>query len=271
MLRKKSLIVILIWLQVLLMLFVSTVSGGLGVKGVTIEADVAPGEHFSQDIIVYITETDPPMDIKAEVMGFGQPPGGGTLEILLEKDSGDYTARPFLKVTPASFHLEPGQEQILTVQGNIPSDVGAGGRYAIVNIHTKPIGNGTVGISLAINIPVRLGIVGTEWIMTGEIESIKLDEPVSPIQQNVTLAFKNTGNYHYQVKMDATMSNEEGTVLATASQPVSYSPVLPTSSRVLDFSFLPDQALAPGNYSIHASVALEDGAPLASKEISFKV
>jgi len=269
--RKKNLIVILIWMQVLLMLFVSTVYGGLGVKGATIEADVAPGEHFSQDIIVYLTETNSSVDILADVMGYGQPSQGGSFEIPPEDDRSNYTARPFLTVTPASFRLEPGQEQTLTVQGDIPSDVGAGGRYAIVNIHTKPIGNGTVGISLAINIPVRLGIVGTERIMTGEIEDISLEKPVSPIRQNATLEFKNTGNYHYQVKMDATMSNEEGTVLATVSQPVSYSPVLPTSARIIDFSFLPDKALVPGNYNIHASVTLEDGTPLASKEITFKV
>jgi hypothetical protein len=268
--RKKSLIVALIWLQVLLMLFVSTVSGGLGVQGVTIEADVAPGEHFSQDIIVYITETDSPMDLLVDVMGYGQSPYGGGTEISPDDDLSPYTARPLLKASPASFHLDPGAKQVVAMEGDVPADVGAGGRYAIVNIHSQPMGNGTVGISLAINVPVRLTIEGTDQVKTGEIESLKLDQPASGVQQNASLIFKNTGNCHFPFKVDATLEDKTGQVLANTSVPLSSS-IVPTCSRTIELPFRPLAELKAGNYNINATVALEDGAPLAGKEINFKV
>ncbi|VVB71757.1 Uncharacterised protein [uncultured archaeon] len=150
-------------------------------------------------------------------------------------------------------------------------DVGSGGRYAIVNIHSKPQGSGTVGVSLAINIPVRLTINGTEQIKTGKITGIKLKEPLSSKQQNVTVSFENTGNYHYFVGLNASLNDKVGTVLARASIPQSFSVVIPRSTRDIEFSLRPGSGLEAGDYTVNATVSLEDGTVLDRKEVGFTI
>ncbi|MCX6677135.1 MAG: hypothetical protein NTU95_04220 [Methanothrix sp.] len=266
---NRCLILKLILIQALLALSISSVTEGLTVKGAIIEMNVTPGEHISKEIKVQTSNSDSPMDILIDVMGYGQSPRGGSKEIPPEKDTSPYTARPFLNVTPAGVHIDPGQQESVMLTGDIPQDVGAGGRYAIVNIHSKPQGKGTVGVSLAINVPVRLTIGGTEQIRKGEITDIKLEEPISGRQQNVTLSFKNTGNYHYFVKVDASLTDKDGILQATASAPLSFSSVIPTSTRAIEFSFLPVTALKAGTYKVNAAAKLEDGTVLAEKETSF--
>jgi P pilus assembly chaperone PapD len=266
---NRCLILKLILIQALLALSISSVAEGLTVKGAIIEMNVTPGDHISREIKVQTSNSDSPMDILIDVMGYGQSLQGGSKEILPEKDTSPYTARPFLNATPASIHIDPGQQKSVTLAGEVPVDVGSGGRYAIVNIHSKPQGNGTVGVSLAINVPVRLTISGTEQIRKGEITDIKLKEPISGRQQNVTLSFKNTGNYHYFVKVDASLTDKDGVLQATASAPLSFSSVIPTSTRAIEFSFRPVAALNAGAYKVNATVKLEDGTVLAEKVIGF--
>ncbi|VVB64180.1 Uncharacterised protein [uncultured archaeon] len=261
---------ILIYIQIAVIFCISTAYGGLGVTGALIEMEVAPGDHISQEIEVQTDVGDSPMDLLVDVMGYGQSPHGGSTEISPDKDLSPYTARPFLKASPASFHLEPGAKQVVTLEGDVPADVGAGGRYAIVNIRSQPMGNGTVGISLAINVPIRLTIKGTDQVKTGEIESLELVQPISGVEQNANLIYKNTGNCHYPFQVVATLDDKAGQVLANASVPVS-SPIIPTCSWTIELPFRPLAALSAGDYNINVTVSLEDGTPLASKGIEFKV
>ncbi|MCX6674768.1 MAG: hypothetical protein NTY37_13435 [Methanothrix sp.] len=269
--KKDGLVLILISLLTLFAFSATTALGGLGVTGAIIEMEVNSGEHISQNIMVHSGPDDAPMEILATVMGYGQSPSGGSTEILPENDLSPYTARPFLKVTPATLQLDPGQEKTVTLDGDIPQDVGAGGRYAIVNIHTKPTGNGTVGISLAINVPVRLTIANTEQIKTGTVKSIKLGDPVSGVQQNVTLEFENTGNHHYLTQVDASLKDRNGSVIAKASPLISYSPVLPASARTFEISIRPDKTPPAGDYEINTTVSTDDGIVLAEKSLNFKI
>ena len=47
-------------------------------------------------------------------------PDGSVLEIEPELDKSPFSARPFLKVSPSSFHLNPGGSQEVEVDGTIP-------------------------------------------------------------------------------------------------------------------------------------------------------
>jgi hypothetical protein len=244
---------------------------GLGVSGVILMADVNPGQSITHEIIVDSDQTDSPMDLVAEVVGFGQSLDGANIELPPEEDLSPYSARPFLKVAPASFHLEPGISQKVVLEGTVPQDVGSGGRYALVSIHSKPMGNGNVGVSLAMDVLVALKIAGTDLQKTGEITSLELLKPVTAEHQNVSLIFKNTGNYHYKAYAEAVLSNNDGEVITNASTPLSFSSVLPTMLREFKIPLSPEKKLSPGRYNVNASVSLEDGTVLATKEIDFKI
>jgi hypothetical protein len=100
---------------------------------------------------------------------------------------------PFSYITldKNSAHLEPGAKQELTATIRIPQNVGDGGRYAIINIQTKPIGQGGVGISSAVNVPVYLTIKNTKIRYSGEISDISTGEITNGKPVDIFLTFHN--------------------------------------------------------------------------------
>jgi hypothetical protein len=244
---------------------------GLGVSGALFMADANPEQSITHEITVDSDPTDLPMNLSVDIIGFGQGLDGANMELLLEDDNSPYSARPFLKATPASFHLEPGASQKVILEGSIPNDVGSGGRYALVGVHSQSMGEGNVGISVGVDVLVILNIAGTDLQKTGEITSLELLKPVTAEHQNVSLIFENTGNYHYKAYAEAVLSNNNGEVIANASTPLSFSSILPTMLREFKIPLSPERKLSPGRYNINASVSLEDGTELATKEIDFKI
>lgn len=264
-------IMILALILVSILLAIGTASAGLGISGAIFEANVAPGQHIIHEMLVNIDATDQPMDFLVNVMGFGRTLDGASAEISSELDSSPYTARPFLNVYPSSFHLEPGSSKDVVLEGTIPLDVGEGGRYALVNIRSLPIGNGNIGMAVAIDIPVRLTIANTRLVKTGEITNLSVDKPISIKALNVSLLFNNTGNYHYNAFAEATLMDVKGNILANSSTPLTTSLVIPMTVRQFKIRLVPKQELRTGIYRINSTVRLEDGTRLAEKEISFKI
>lgn len=249
----------------------TVVSTGLEASGAILEVEVAPGEHIRHKMIVCIDDTEPSMGILVEVVGFGQSLDGGNVELDPELDTGPYSARGFLSVSPASFHLEPGGSQRVLLEGEVPADVGAGGRYALVYIHSLPTGGGPVGIALAIDVPVLLTISGTQLVKTGEIMSLNVSEPVSGEPLSVSVVFKNTGNYHFKVFSEGVLKDEGGAVLAHASTTLTSSSIIPSCSRLFELSLSPSSELQPGTYYVRSTVSLEDGTILDGKEARFEI
>ncbi len=261
----------LVWILLPLLLATNTTSAGLGVTGAIFEATVAPGEHISHKMIVNTEASDQPMDFVAEVVGFGRSLDGTTVEIDPELDTSLYTARPFLNVTPARFHLEPAGSREVILEGDVPTDVGEGGIYALVNIRSLPVGESNVGVVVAVDVPVRLTIANTKVLKTGEITSLSIDKPISAKEQNVALIFNNTGNYHYDALAEAVLRDAKGNVLANASTPLTFASIIPTTSRLFEIKLTPGNELLPGGYNIISTVRLEDGTVLATKGIDFKI
>jgi hypothetical protein len=256
-----------------LILFILPVPGlaGLGVSGALFMENVSPGQSVAHEIVVNSDLTDPPMDFIVEVAGFGQALDGGNIRLQEEVDNSPYSARSFLNISPKSFHLDSGASQKVVLDGIIPKDVGNGGRYALASIHSQPMGNGTVGISVGADVLVALTIVGTEQQISGEITGLELIKPVESEHTNVSLIYKNTGNYHYKSRVEAVLSNDKGEFIINASTPLSFSSILPTMSREFKMSLNPGKKLSQGKYRINASVNLEDGTVLATKEIAFRI
>ncbi len=245
-------------------------SAGLGVSGAIIERMVDPGETFAHEMTISSDSASPPMDLTVDILGMNQTIDGENIELKDAEDLSPYSARAFLKATPASFHLEPGESQKVTIEGKIPFNSHPGGRYALINIHSLPIGNRTVGIIVAVEVPVRLTISGPGLKKAGRIEDLRLEEPVSVVQQNISLILRNTGNCHYKAIADAVLKDIKGKAIANASVPIS-SNIIPGASRLFMVSTASKKGLAPGTYLINATVMLDNGSILDTKEVHFEV
>lgn len=247
-------------------------ASALGVEGVIFEAEASPGQHVSHEMTVSLKEDEAPLDLQVEVQDWGQALDGINQK-LEEGTPAAYSAKGFLNVSPSSFHLLPGGAQKVMVEGDIPSDVGSGGRYALIGIYSlipeadEESSEGNVGLAVAINALVRLTISGTELIKRGEITDLKIDKPVSGRERNLSLIFKNTGNYHFKAVAKASLKDNEGDVLAEATTPPS-SNIIPDASRLFEISLKPERDFEPKNCRINAIVETEEGALLAAKEVN---
>jgi len=241
-------------------------SSALGVGGAIFNYEIAPGGHISHEMVVSIDRNDPPIDIEVEVVGFGQLLDGGNMELKKELDMSPYSARTFLNVSPTSFHLKPGESQKVLLEGYVPANVGDGGRYAIVYLHSLPQGEGKIGVILAIDVPVLLTIQESPKIYNGEITNITLEKPVSGKSINVSIIYKNTGNYHYKALAEVLLMDEADNVLSRNATPLTFSSIIPSCSRIFKLSLSPNDTLMPGTYYVNSIVKLDNGTILDSKK-----
>ncbi len=260
----------------LIAIFVSiSLANGFGVTGDLIEDTIPAGGHISHEIIVNTSATEGQSNFFIEIMGVDMDPDGIMTAIKANKDNNPNSARPFLSISPVSFLLGPGESQKLLLEGDVPSDVGSGTRYAMVEILSKPIGSNESEPKMsamgAINAIVIIHISGTDQIMTGEISDLKIEKPISTKVQNISLNFENTGNTHFKALVKADLLDEMGEVLASTSTPLSRASIFPGVSRLFKFAITPDEELKPGTYSLNATVNLGDESVLATKVVEFKI
>lgn len=215
------------------------------------------------------------MDLQVEIQDWGQSLDGSNQE-LEEGAVACCSAKDFLRASPDRIHLESGGSQKILVEGDVPKDVGSGGRYALISVHSLASGDealgseGMVGVAVAINSLVRLTIVGTELQRMGEIADLGTDGHSNARYQNISLIFKNTGNYHYKAQAEATLKDSEGNILASSQTPLS-SNIIPCASRIFEVLLVPEKDLLPGTYRIIAAVKQEDGGVLATKEMEIVI
>lgn len=247
-----------------------TTSAGFSVSGSILKTEVNPGQEVVHVMTVKNGEDALPLlDLTAEVFGFGISPTGGNLKFSSEEDTSPYSARAFFEVSPNKFSLGPGESQEVVLEGRIPEDVGSGGRYAVVNIKTEPMGSGNVGVITAIDVPIMLTIKGSELTETGEITDIKVLENDDGLF--ALLMFENIGNHHYKASSEAVIKDESGEVVAEVSTVVDASSILPENVRQFKIQLDQETDLAPGTYTVDVSVIKEDGTVLDTEEATFEV
>jgi hypothetical protein len=253
-------------------------SNGFSVSGAIFESEAAPGEHLRHEMDVDLSESEEPLDILVDIFDWNQTLQGDNINAEEgSKFASPFSAKSILKVSPKNFHLAPGGSQKVLLEGDIPIDAKPGGRYAIVSVHSVPAhnkgndsqANNPVSIAYAVNVLVLIKVSGEEN-KSGEITSLAVNNPVSGKMQNVSLVFKNTGNYHFKVDAVASLKDKDGKVIASAVLPLDSS-ILPTFSRLFQFSCAPETELTPGIYNVSAKVSLKDGTVLANKETYFEI
>jgi hypothetical protein len=238
----------------------------------SIRADVTPGQTITRRISLSIGKQDRATDMAVDVTGFGSSPDGSVLRVENANDTGPYSARTFVSIDKRSFHLEPGGSQDIVATIVVPNGVGDGGRYAIIYIHEQsPAGGAAAGSLSAFNIPVLLTIKGSTISLLGEITELAAGKAVSGQPIEVFVTFRNTGNTHFKVTGEVTVSNDRGEVLDIVTVPLSVSSVIPTASRRIRAVFIPKGELPMGIYLLRSRLILEEGALLAEANGEFEL
>ena len=244
---------------------------GLRVSGAILVTDVSPGEVLTHTMSIGSTDGSAAMDISVQVGGAGQSLDGSYQVLTDAADTSAYSARQFITLDKSSFRVDPGHSQDVVATIRIPEDVGAGGRYAIINVSSQPTGGGPVGVATAVNIPIYLTIKDSQIVHEGKITELATGEVVSRQPIDILTTFQNTGNHHFKVGGQVTVSNAQGQVLEVISTLVAGSSVLPTQLRQMEATFIPLEELPVGTYSMQSQVMLEDGTVIDEANGSFEI
>jgi hypothetical protein len=244
---------------------------GLEVSNAAMVGNVKAGETLTHTMTVSIGSDDAATDVSVYIAGLQQSPNGGYELLDASQDTSRYSARQFVTFDKAAFHLEPGGSEDITATVTVPQDVGDGGRYAMIHIVTTPVVTGGVGIAAAVDVPVYLTVNNSQLIHTGEITGVVSGEITSGQPINIWTDFWSTGNHHFKVKGEVTVTNGRGQTLDIITTPVTSSSILPGTVRKLEASLIPSGDLAVGTYTVGSKVMLEDGSLLDQSSTTFEV
>jgi hypothetical protein len=242
---------------------------GLTVTGVLLMADVTPGETLNHRITVSTGDEAAATGITVTIEQVGQAMNGSY--ILGLDGNSKYSAVPFITIDKDSFSLGAGEIQELTATVCMPEDTGDGGRYAVIHIQTNTDGQGSVGISNAVNIPVYLTIAGSKIVHEGEISGISISEPSNGEPIDVLTVFKNTGNHHYKIRGEVIISDASGKTLDTIHLDITGNSIIPAMCRQLRATFVPEGNLSTGTYLVKSRVLTEEGTVLDESTSQFEI
>jgi hypothetical protein len=246
-------------------------STGITISGAVLVAEVIPGETLTHKITITLGTSEIPTDATLQVSRIGQAADGTFILQGNTVENNRFSARDYISLDKNTTHLIPGVPQDIMATIRVPEDVGEGGKYAVINIQTQPAGNGNIGVISAINIPVYLTVKSTELIHQGNIASISTGEITSGKPIDIITTFQNTGNHHFKIKSEVTItdaSDEILDIIFTDVTPTSLIPEMQRESRVI---FIPGKELLPGVYTVNAKIIAEDGTFLDEATANFEV
>jgi hypothetical protein len=271
---RKILAGILVSAAVLTSLVALPVSAnpGLSVSNAEIVTNVTPGQTLTESMTVSIGAADPATQITAQVTGVAQSLQGGYELLDAAQDTGPYSARTFVTLSTSSFELQPSGSQSITATIQVPQNVGAGARFAIINFATQPVAGGSgVGIITAVDVPVYLTISGTQLTKTGKITGISTSTVTSGQPLNILTNFENTGNTYFKVQGTDIVTNAQGQTVGTMSIPLTSSSIIPGMTRQLSTILTSASTLPVGTYTINSQVTLSDGTVLDESTSTFNL
>jgi hypothetical protein len=231
-----------------------------------------PGGTASFPITLGLGSSENPSDFSVDVMGFGQRTDTGFDPIDPAKDANPYSARTFISIDKPTFHLEPGTSQKVTATITIPKNVGPGGRYALIYIHTLSAGqSGQAIFQTGLMVPVLITISGTTPTLAGSITGLDVGDWTVGQTGVITTTFKNTGNYHYRNSLNnVTLTDASGNIVAKGSALPGQNSIIPGNTVI--YLVKPDvKNLPAGTYTVNSKVLLEGGTVLDEKTTTFAV
>lgn len=250
--------------------------GGLQVTNALINLVAAPGDVYKHQMVVGSGPDAPPLSILIEARGFGQSPDGAFLPLPADEDTSRYSGRAFIaSIDNPKFTIEPGGSMPVEVTIRVPEDIGTDTHYAMVYIHSEPVSVGNnVAQILAVSVPVVITPKEAVLDVAGKISEFKVDAiaPGKPI--SILTTVRNTGNRHYKVQGQVTISDKSGAVIADLPIPLTGTSIIPTFAQQLIVSYSAldrPKGLEAGTYKALVTVNREDGSLVDTAEINFVI
>jgi P pilus assembly chaperone PapD len=233
------------------------------VGGSIYSGNIAPGSTTVHTMTISTNPGDAPMDLTVDVLGLGQSLQQSNTGLSPEKDTSPYSARTFITVSPQTFHLDPGKSQEVKATITVPQNAGDGGRYAIISIHNAPTGTGSTLIVTGISVPVVITLTGTATNMKGAITDVAVADVIPGQPIKITTSLKNTGNYHFKVKNNVSITDSTGKIIVEGGSGISSRSIVPPFTGEYEVNLA--APLPMGTYTITSVVSLADGTILDSK------
>ena len=108
-------------------------------------------------------------------------------------------------------------------------------------------------------------------ITTGKITSLTSGNIITGQPITVTTNFENTGNYHFKIEGQITITNAQGTIIDTIGIPETTSNIMPGLTRQIETPVTAAGTLSPGTYTVDSKIMLDDGTPLDESTTTFTV
>jgi hypothetical protein len=243
-------------------------AAAIKVGGSIYTGSIAPGSSAVHTMTISTNPGDPSQDLTVDVLGLGQSLQQSNTGIPPEKDTSPYSARTFITVEPKTFHLEPGASQEVKATITIPQDAGKGGRYAMITIHNAPTGTGSTLIVTAISVPMVITLNGTAATITGTITNIGVADIIPGQPMKVITSLKNSGNLHYKVINNVSVTDSAGKLVAEGGSVSSRSIVPPFT---VNYEVNLATPLPVGTYTITSKASRDDGTLLDTKTIPYEI
>jgi hypothetical protein len=241
---------------ILAVVMVAPVFAGVTVYNGKIEETVSPGKTYTYTMTVQ-NSADSPADFGVEIDGYGTSANQDFVMLSPTNDTSPESAREMLTVTPTAFHLEANAMQDLTVTATIPPGTGAGGRYAIVFIHTiAPSGQQVATVS-AIAARVLLTVTGNTTDTSSQVTAV---DPIAAANNNaagVLVTVTDNGNYYVKPQVEATLMDGSKTI-ATGTIDTGW-PIIPGFSRQYQVNFTGNGTISAGQYQVDVTVKDDAG------------
>jgi hypothetical protein len=231
--------------------------------------NISAGGTATHKITIYLDPSEEAADVGVEVYGFGQDLQKSYITLDQAHDDKPNSARSYITLDNSTVHLKPGDRQVVNAKISIPSNVGSGGRYALIYVHALP-GKGKT-VTTAILIPVMITISGTTPTETGSITDLSVGDVILGQPITITTTLKNTGNYHYYHTINVVeIHDNNGKIIENYSTEPSMSAIIP--GNTVTYMATPElQNLPVGSYTADSKICLENGKVLDEKTTTFTV
>jgi hypothetical protein len=242
----------------------------LTVSGSKLMSDVAPGATITHKMIVSINSDDAPLNVSVKVLGMSQDGDFIYNGVNPAQDVSPFSARTFILVDKNSVHLEPGSSETITATIKIPTNVGQGGRYAIISLQGGAQGTQAGGFATAVNVPIMLTIKGGGLKETGRITEVSVGEIFAGEPIVIATDFTNTGNHHYyNAFCEVMLYDAGGNVVLQDATPPSVFAIIP--AQWVTFKSSIDEALPIGKYTVVSRIRLGSTTIFDTKNVTFEI